>query len=107
MVGMEKSSSGPSVPARPGFHSPSTWVDRIQRMSRVREDFGMKIVSVLSTVAALGVAGVFLSGCPNGCQNPPQLITTPVGVSVATLVKTTGFVDTSHNCNPAVPPAPD
>src|SRR5262249_49473144 len=60
-----------------------------------------------STVAALGVAGVFLSGCPNGCQNPPQLITTPVGVSVATLVKTTGFVDTSHNCNPAVPPAPD
>jgi len=63
----------------------------------------MKIVNVLATAVMLVVAGAFISGCPN----PAQPITTPVGLSVATLVKTTGFVDSTHNCNPAVPPAPD
>ena len=61
----------------------------------------MKIVNVLATVVVLVVAGAFISGCP------VKPITTPVGLSVATLVKTTGFVDPTHNCNPAVPAAPD
>src|SRR5215470_3850276 len=41
------------------------------------------------------------------CTNPPTPVTTDVGLSVATLVKTTGIIDTTNTCNPAVPPAPD
>ncbi|GIH03533.1 hypothetical protein Rhe02_16000 [Rhizocola hellebori] len=42
------------------------------------------------------------------CDDPPKPIETTVGLSVATLVKTSGIVDTSGNtCNPAVPAAPD
>jgi len=63
----------------------------------------MKIVNVLAMSVTLSVAAVFLSGCPHS----PQPITTPVGLGVATLVKTTGFVDPANNCNPAVPTAPD
>ncbi len=42
------------------------------------------------------------------CDEPVKPLTTSVGLSVATLVKTTGFVDTGGNtCTPAAPPAPD
>jgi len=42
------------------------------------------------------------------CNNPPTPIETNVGLSVATLVKSSGFADTGGNtCNPAAPPAPD
>jgi len=47
----------------------------------------MKIVNFLAMGVMLNVAGVFLSGCPNS----PKPITTPVGLSVATLGENDGL----------------
>jgi hypothetical protein len=47
-----------------------------------------------------------VAGC-NGNGGGITPVTTDVGSSVATLVKTGGLVDTTNTCNPATPPAPD
>ena len=58
---------------------------------------------LLLPVFALGVLSVVGSG-----GGPViQLNTTMVGLSVGTLVKTSGIIDVTNNCNPATPPAPN
>ena len=42
-----------------------------------------------------------------GCITPQTPLTTSVGLSVGTLVKTSGIIDVTNTCNPAVPPAPN
>lgn len=59
---------------------------------------------VIAKLSGCGLFVIYLCGV--ACDgNPPT--TTSVGLSVATLVKTSGLVDTQNNCNPAVPAAPD
>ena len=60
--------------------------------------------AVLHTIGAVALVSL-LAGC---APNPPiQLMTTSVGLSVGTLVKTSGIIDITNTCNPATPPAPD
>lgn len=61
----------------------------------------MRIKIRLVSFGLMAVAAVFLAGCP------VQPKTTLVGLSVGTLVKTSGLVDPVNTCNPAVPSAPD
>jgi hypothetical protein len=59
-----------------------------------------KAMKVLTAVVAMYLVAA--------CDEPVKQLTTEVGLSVGTVVKTTGIIDTSGNtCNPAVPPAPD
>lgn len=67
-------------------------------MNQVRERVFLTV-----GMMALGVFGIVGSGS----MPPVTPTTTLVGVSVATLVKTSGLVDVTNTCNPASPPAPD
>jgi hypothetical protein len=58
--------------------------------------------------AASACCALVITGVLAACDKPVQPISTSVGLSVATMVRTTGIIDTSGNtCNPALPPAPD
>lgn len=65
----------------------------------------MKNVVRRASVGPILAAAMFLGSCPH--SQTPQPLTTNVGLSVATITKTTGLVDTTHTCNPANPKAPD
>jgi hypothetical protein len=62
----------------------------------------MKSLMRHAVLGPICAAVVLFAGCP-----PQKATTTDVGLSVATMVKTTGLVDTTNNCNPASPAAPD
>jgi hypothetical protein len=55
--------------------------------------------------AALGAVAAIAAACTPG--SAPTPITTLVGSSTASVVKTSGIIDVNNNCTPAVPPAPN
>ena len=61
----------------------------------------------LSSLYAFGVClfALLLTGCPPGQPITTQI--TNVGLSVGTVVKTSGIIDVTNNCGSAVPPAPN
>ena len=62
-----------------------------------------RVLVRLALAAPIVVVLPILAGCPGGIQTK----TTLVGSSVGTLVKTSGLVDVTNTCTPAVPPAPN
>lgn len=63
--------------------------------------------SPLGTLYAVGVSlvALLLVACTPGPPITTQI--TPVGLSVGTVVKTSGIIDVNNNCGSGVPPAPN
>jgi hypothetical protein len=72
-----------------------------------RSTQGGAVRAPLNTLSAVGVSlfVLILTACPPGPAITTQV--TNVGLSVGTVVKTSGIIDVNNNCNSAVPPAPN
>lgn len=65
----------------------------------------MRTRASFRALGGLCIVGAGLFGCVDPAN--AALTTTLVGLGSGTLVKTSGLVDTSHQCNPASPAAPN